>query len=218
MFRKIFKKTEPNDTIEIVNGQEYPSVPGYTFNELTFETCRPIIDTLRENNIDFIIFGGFAVFLQMIKYNEEVKDVFDVVDKTRKTEDVDILVPSVKRTMELLNENHRTSILIDKEVYERNMDARNCDLEEVGTGLKLGYKRGSDILSSIQGYSLDNIEYDTVNYKGYELKIATAKTLLSMKKELVKLYKDGARDKDLSDVGLLQLITDDRGGKAGLLW
>ena len=179
-----------------------------TFNELTFEMCKPIINKLIENELNFVIFGGFAIFLQMIRYNNEISDIFDVIDNTRKTEDMDILVPSVKSLMDLLTMNEDTMFLVDKEVYERHMDLRTVAEDEVSTGIKLEYNRGADILTSIQGYSLDNIEYDIIEYGGFDLKVASVETLLNMKISLVNMYKTGAREKDLSDTGLLQMIKD----------
>ena len=185
-------------------------------NEKTFELCEPIIKVLYDEGIDFIIFGGFAIFLQMIKFNNEQEAIFNFEKRTRVTDDMDILSKSIRDVMILLESKLETRLLLE----ERNLtEVKNSPylVNEAGTEIALEDKRGIDILSCIQGYRIEDMEYDIVEYRGYSLKIATVETLMDMKTKLIETYGDGARDKDKSDLGLLSLMIEKK-NEGGLKW
>ena len=186
-----------------------------TFNEVTFDECEPLLKILTERQIDFVIFGGFAVFLQMIKFNQEVQDIFDVESGTRITEDIDVLSKSVQFIIEVLKEESKTGIILDSNYIQEGLT--KIEDGEDGMTVFLNNKRGIDILSCIQGYSIEDMEYDIVEYRGYSLKIATVETLMDMKTKLIETYGDGARDKDKSDLGLLGLMFEKK-NEGGLKW
>ena len=186
-----------------------------TFNEVTFDECEPLLKILTERQIDFVIFGGFAVFLQMIKFNQEVQDIFDVESGTRITEDIDVLSKSVQFIIEVLKEEVKTGIILDSNYIQEGLI--KIEDGEDGMTVFLNNKRGIDILSCIQGYSIEDMEYDIVEYRGYSLKIATVETLMDMKTKLIETYGDGARDKDKSDLGLLCLMVEKK-NEGGLKW
>ena len=186
-----------------------------TFNEVTFDECEPLLKILTKRQIDFVIFGGFAVFLQMIKFNQEVQDIFDVESGTRITEDIDVLSKSVQFIIEVLKEEAKTGIILDSNYIQEGLT--KIEDGEDGMTVFLNNKRGIDILSCIQGYSIEDMEYDIVEYRGYSLKIATVETLMDMKTKLIETYGDGARDKDKSDLGLLCLMVEKK-NEGGLKW
>lgn len=186
-----------------------------TFNEVTFDECEPFLKILTERQIDFVIFGGFAVFLQMIKFNQEVQDIFDVESGTRITEDIDVLSKSVQFIIEVLKEEVKTGIILDSNYIQEGLI--KIEDGEDGMTVFLNNKRGIDILSCIQGYRIEDMEYDIVEYRGYSLKIATVETLMNMKSKLIETYGDGARDKDKSDAGLLRLMLEKK-NEGGLRW
>ena len=186
-----------------------------TFNEVTFDECEPLLKILTEKQIDFVIFGGFAVFLQMIKFNQDVQDIFDVESGTRITEDIDVLSKSVQFIIEVLKEEAKTGIVLDSNYIQEGLI--KIEDGEDGMTVFLNNKRGIDILSNIQGYRIEDMEYDVVDYRGYSLKIATVEILMDMKTKLIETYGDGARDKDKSDLGLICLMFEKK-NEGGLKW
>ena len=191
---------------------------GSSYNEKTFNICRPVLEELLSKNVDFIIFGGFAIYLNTLNYaiekgQGENRDIF------RETEDIDIISKSVIESIKSI-ENILEIYLDDKESLKNILKyANNSD----GQSIELPEERGIDIVSKIQGLSAQDINFIEIEHKGLQLKVATPEILLKMKVKMVELYGvDGVRKKDIEDIGVLKHIveanTTKNVRKKGMLW
>ena len=57
----------------------------------------------------------------MIKFNQEVQDIFDVESGTRITEDIDVLSKSVQFIIEVLKEEAKTGIILDSNYIQEGL-------------------------------------------------------------------------------------------------
>ena len=191
---------------------------GSSYNEKTFNICRPVLEELLSKNVDFIIFGGFAIYLNTLNYTIE-KGQGENRDIFRETEDIDIISKSVIESIKSI-ENILEIYLDDKESIKNILKyANNSD----GQSIELPEERGIDIVSKIQGLSAQDINFIEIEHKGLQLKVATPEILLKMKVKMVELYGvDGVRKKDIEDIGVLKHIveanTTKNVRKKGMLW
>ena len=60
------------------------------FNYKTYEICKPILDSLDNKDISYIVFGGFAIFLNILDYFKETNRKIED-SALRETEDIGLV-------------------------------------------------------------------------------------------------------------------------------
>ena len=175
------------------------------FNYKTYEICKPILDSLDNKDISYIVFGGFAIFLNILDYfretNRKIED-----SALRETEDIDIITFNLLKALKDIKD---TIELVSEENVCINEIVKNLNIEVNSEEIPLKEGRKIDMLEKIQGRTYNSIEYKVITYQEKQYKVATPEELLSMKLEMVKLYGiDGVRKKDLEDIGVLSHLVE----------
>jgi len=127
-----------------------------------------VIDALEAERVDYILIGGFAMVLHGLP---------------RATQDIDIFVKPVLNNMERFTKA-LNSVFNDESIYE-------ITLEELSkySVIRYGTQEGFyiDVLIKIgDAFTYQDLEYDTIEFEGHKIKIATVETLYKLKKDTVR--------------------------------
>ncbi len=127
-----------------------------------------VLRALEKHKVDYILIGGFAVFLHGLR---------------RFTEDLDIFIKMVPENIELLRKALFT-VFQDASIDEITFDELNhYPVIRYGTPNNFYI----DILAHIgEIATYEDLEYEIVDYLGINVKIATPETLFNLKKDTVR--------------------------------
>lgn len=129
-----------------------------------FEKFLQVIEALENESVDYVLIGGFAVVLHGFP---------------RLTQDIDFFIKPTEENISKLNKALR-SVFHDPAIDEISLDElRRYPVIRYGTpdGFSI------DLIVNIgEAFSFDDIDYEHREIEGCMIKIATPKSLLSMKK------------------------------------
>ncbi len=134
-----------------------------------FQNFITVIDALNKYNVDYILVGGVAVILQGLE---------------RLTRDIDIFIKSDPDNIDNLK-SALHSVFDDPSIDEITAD----ELKRYAV-IRYGTPDGFyiDIMTRLgDAFSYQDLEYETIEYSGVRIKIATPEMLFKMKKDTVRL-------------------------------
>ncbi|NIA28380.1 MAG: hypothetical protein GWP06_00530 [Actinobacteria bacterium] len=133
-----------------------------------FKEFMRVLQAFEKQKVNYVLIGGVA----MILYGME-----------RLTRDVDVFVEMIPENIERLRKA-LNSIYKDASINEISMQ----ELDQYSV-IRYGTPNGFniDMMSRIgEAVSFNDLEYETVEYKGTKIRIATPETLFNLKKDTVR--------------------------------
>ncbi|MCP4130819.1 MAG: hypothetical protein GY754_07540 [bacterium] len=127
-----------------------------------------VLKALEEQKVDYILIGGFAVFLHGFR---------------RFTEDIDLFIKMIPENVEHLRKALH-SVFQDSSINEITLDELT-DYPVIRYGTPDNFY--IDIISRLgEMAAYEDLEYETIDYQGVKIKIATPETLFDLKKDTVR--------------------------------
>jgi hypothetical protein len=153
-----------------------------------FQNFIAVIDALNKYNVDYVLVGGVAVILHGLE---------------RLTRDIDIFIRSDPENIDNLKRALH-AIFDDSSIDEITAD----ELEKYAV-IRYGTPDGFyiDIMTKLgEAFSYQDLDYETVEFNGIKIKLATPEILFKMK-------KDTLRFQDKIDASFLEEIISNRKGR-----
>ncbi len=148
---------------------------------LLFDEYLKVLKSLNNNDVEYILVGGLAVIFHGMP---------------RFTEDIDIFILVENENVEKLNKSFKAIFNNDPAIDEITLNELN-NYPVIRYGIPSG-EFYIDVMTSIgTSFNYNDLEFEVINIKGVDVRIATAETLLKMKINTV-------RDKDKPDVYFLK--------------
>lgn len=147
-----------------------------------------LLKALDKNNVEYILIGGVAVIIHGME---------------RLTRDIDLFIRMTPENIENLK-TALDSLYHDKSIEEITKD----ELENYPV-IRYGTPNGFyiDIMASLgEAISYNELEYETTEFQGIKIKVATIESLYNLK-------KDTLREKDKMDAIFLKEIIIDKKSK-----
>ena len=134
-----------------------------------FQNFIAVIDALNKYNVDYILVGGVAVILHGLE---------------RLTRDIDIFIKSDPENID--NLKRALHAIFD----DSSIDEIIADEFEKYAVIRYGTPDGFyiDLMTRLgEAFSYQDLDYETVEYSGIKIKLATPEMLFKMKKDTLRL-------------------------------
>lgn len=153
----------------------------------------PLLKRLDDASIEYCCCGGMGVLAHLLCSTQ--------LDTFRATQDIDIFLPRDFNDLELtklylsiyVSDSRTAEELIDNIMgagtYKYLLNSYNDVNLSLG-GTENNFRTPKiDALRFLNGYTLDSIPKEQLNYKGYKITVATKEALLDMKQQTIHLFE-----------------------------